>query len=325
MASAEVLIVHATAQTYLTLLEPRFPDVRFRSIRLDPAALDRLPANAPELLGQADAIFSIGRWVNEQSLAACRKLRWFQCLITGTDHLDPFIDRERIILTNARGIHGPQMAEMAALHMLALSRQLKTLVRNQTNHVWDRIKPRVLDGRTVVILGVGAIAESVARLCAAFGMRVLGVSRTPRRVDGFDRIYGREELLTAVAAGDFVIVLLPRSPENAHVVDCAVLRAMKPSAFLINLSRGGVVDEPALLRAIEDGEIAGAGLDVFEASPLPADSPLWDNEKIFITPFVGGQSDRYEEDIMTIIEPNLRAFLSGRPEGMVNRVPAAKS
>jgi phosphoglycerate dehydrogenase-like enzyme len=212
------------------------------------------------------------------------------------------------------------MAEMAILHMLALSRQVPRLVRNQAAHVWDRIKPRVLDGRTIAILGVGAIAEHVAKVCQAFGMRTLGISRTPRKLAGFDAIYPREQLLAVAAQADFLLALVPYTKENDKIVNAAVLDAMKPSACLINIARGGVVDETALVKALREGKIAGAGLDVFAEAPLPPSHPLWDMDNVFITPFMAGMSDRYEESIMSIIKPNLRAFLAGRDDEMINRV-----
>jgi len=176
--------------------------------------------------------------------------------------------------------------------MMALSRQVPQLVRNQAAHVWDRINPRVLDGRTIAILGVGAIAEHVAKVCQAFGMTTLGISRTPRKLDGFDAIYPREKLLEAVAQADFLLALVPYTKDNDKIVNAAVFDVMKPTAYLINIARGGVVDETALVKALRDGKIAGAGLDVFEEAPLPPSHPLWDMDNVFITPFIGGRSDR---------------------------------
>jgi phosphoglycerate dehydrogenase-like enzyme len=203
---------------------------------------------------------------------------------------------------------------------MALSRRVPQLVRNQAAHVWDRINPRVLDHRTIAILGVGAIAEHVAKVCRAFGMTTLGVSRTPRKLDGFDAIYPREKLLEAAAQADFLLALVPYSKDNDKIVNAAVFDVMKPTAYLINIARGGVVDETALVKALRDGKIAGAGLDVFEEAQLPSSSPLWDMDNVFITPFIGGRSDRYEESIMSIIKPNLQSFLAGRDDEMINRV-----
>jgi D-2-hydroxyacid dehydrogenase (NADP+) len=313
--STHILIICPDPPAYTSRLAAEFPQVTFSCV----AALEC--TQALDRMGEADAIFAYGRAFDAECLARAGKLRWFQCLITGTDHLAPVLAGSRVILTNARGIHGPQMAEMAVLHMLSLSRQVPQLVRNQAAHVWDRIKPSVLDRRTIAILGVGAIAEHIAKVCQAFGMTTLGISRTPRRLADFDAIYPREKLREAAAQADFLLVLVPYSKDNDKIINAAVFEVMKPTAYLINIARGGVVDEAALLQALRDRKIAGAGLDVFEQAPLPPSHPLWDMDNVFITPFIGGLSDRYEEDIMSIIKPNLQSFLAGRDDAMINRVP----
>src|ERR1700731_1277719 len=178
-APTNVLIICPDPQAYTSRLAPAFPQVNFSCV----ASLECTPAL--DRMGAADAILSYGRAFDAECLARAKRLKWFQCLITGTDHLAPVLAGSRVILTNARGIHGPQMAEMDILHMLALSRQVSQLVRNQAAHIWDRINPRVLDGRTIAILGVGAIAEHVANVCKAFVMATLGISPTPRKLDGF--------------------------------------------------------------------------------------------------------------------------------------------
>jgi D-2-hydroxyacid dehydrogenase (NADP+) len=311
----QILIVCPDPPAYTSRLAEFAPQVQFSSF----AALECPPAI--DLMADADAIFAYGRDFDAECLAAAKRLKWFQCLITGTDHLAPVLKGSRVILTNARGIHGPQMAEMAVLHMLALSRRVGELVRNQAAHVWDRsLRPRVLDRRTLVIVGVGAIAEHVAKVCKALGMATIGVSRTPRRLEGFDAIYPREKLLEAAAQADFLLALVPYTRESDRLINAAVFDAMKPTACLINIARGGVVDEPALIEALRTRKIAGAGLDVFAQAPLPKTSPLWDMDNVFITPFIGGLSDRYEDEIMSIIKPNLRSFLAGRHDEMINRV-----
>jgi phosphoglycerate dehydrogenase-like enzyme len=312
----QILIICPDPAAYTSRLAEFAQQVAFSCF----PALECLPAI--ELMADADAIFAYGRGFDANCLAHAPRLKWFQCVITGTDHLAPVLKGSRVILTNARGIHGPQMAEMAILHMLALSRRVPQLVRNQAAHVWDRsLCPRVLDRRTLVILGVGAIAEHVAKVCKALGMKIIGVSRTPRELPGFDAIYPREQLLEAAAQADFLLALVPYAKESDRIIDAAVFDAMKPSACLINIARGGVVDEPALIEALKARKIAGAGLDVFAQAPLPKESPLWGMDNVFITPFIGGLSDRYEDEIMSIIKPNLRSFLAGRYDEMINRVP----
>jgi D-2-hydroxyacid dehydrogenase (NADP+) len=312
----QILIICPDPPAYTARLADYLPQVNFTCY----ASLECPPAI--DLMGEAEIIFAYGRGFDAQCLARSARLKWFQCLITGTDHLVPVLKGSPVILTNARGIHGPQMAEMAVLHMLALSRRVPQLVRNQAAHVWDRgLKPRVLDARTLVILGVGAIAEHTARVCKGLGMTTIGLSRTPRQIEGFDAVYPRERLLEAAAQADFLLVLAPYNKENDRIINAAVFDAMKPSACLVNIARGGVVDEAALIEALRGGKIAGAGLDVFAQAPLPPTSPLWDMENVFITPFIGGLSDRYEDDIMSIIKPNLQSFLAGRYDEMINRVP----
>jgi phosphoglycerate dehydrogenase-like enzyme len=310
-----ILIVTPDPEPYAALLRPAFPDVQFATVATHNAAdaIDHYPIS--------EAVLGFGRGFTKACLARAKRLKWFQCLITGTDHLTPVLAGSDVVLTNARGIHGPQMAEMAILHMMALSRNVPQLVRNQAAHAFERIKPKVLDRRTVVILGVGAIAEHTARVCKAFGMATIGVSRTPRAVEGFDRVMPRSQLLEAAALADYLLVLLPYTPEDDKAVNEAVFRAMKPSAYLVNIARGGVVDEAALIRALDERWIAGAGLDVFADHFLPPTSPLWERKDVFITPMIGGQSDQYEQNVLPIVETNLRCFLAGDYAAMINRVP----
>jgi len=309
-----VLIVSPEPEAYASRLRAAFPEVQFVTVATRDAAdaMDHYPV--------ADAVVAFGRGFTKQCLAKAERLKWFQCLITGTDHLTPILAGSGIVLTNARGIHGPQMTEMAILHMMALSRQVPQLVRNQAAHAFERITPKVLDRRTVVILGVGAIAEHTAKVCKAFGMITIGVTRTPRPIDGFDRVMPRSQLLEAAALADYLLVLLPYTAEDDKAVDASVFAAMKPTAYLINIARGGVVDEAALIKALEEKQIAGAGLDVFADHVLPPSSPLWDRKDVFITPMIGGQSDQYDQNALPIVETNLRCFLAGDYGGMINRV-----
>ena len=182
------------------------------------------------------------------------------------------------------------------------------------------LPPTVLWRKTVVVVGLGTSGQTMARVFAALGMRVLGVSRSERPVEGVDRILPRDRLVEAVAEADFVVLALPGGADTERIVDAAVLDAMKPSAFLVNVARGSVVDEEALVAALREGRIAGAGLDVFAREPLPDESPLWELENVVVTPHLAGRSDRYVEQALAIVEPNVRAFLAGRREDIVNVV-----
>ena len=309
----KVLIVDSEYRKYQNHLEPIFPEVNF-SYALDGKA-------ASEFLRETEVIISICRWLTADIVMTAKNLRWIQCNITGTDHLgESLAGRPDIILTNGRGIHGPQMTEVTLLHMLALYRQVRRLTKNQETHVFERFLPKVLDTRKVVILGLGSIAEHMAKTFKALGMIVYGISRTDRPVDGVDKIFSRENLNEAVADADFLVALVPYDLDTDKIINAETFKAMKSSAFLINVARGGVVDEAALIEALRDGEIAGAGLDVYEVSPLPGESPLWDFDNVFMTPFTGGRSDMYAERILTVIEPNLRAYIDGNLDQMINVV-----
>jgi len=306
-----VLLIHEDADALAGMLDVP-ADVRVVAFDQEKASTNLMPA-AQAIFPDADAILSIGRWLTPSMLATAPSLKWVQCLITGVDHLLPVLSGSDIVLTNARGIHGPQMAELAILHMMWGYRQVPRLLRNQMAHVWDRFRPRVLANRTVVILGIGAIAEHTAQVCKALGMRTVGVTSRPR-----DQVVGRENMMEAVKEADFLLVLLPMSAENRGIVNADMFKVMKNSAYLINLARGGIVDENALVEALASKEIAGAGLDVFATSPLPETSPLWDLENVFITPWVGGQSDQYAQDLAPILNKNLAVFAKGDMSALTN-------
>jgi D-2-hydroxyacid dehydrogenase (NADP+) len=213
------------------------------------------------------------------------------------------------------------MSELVFLHMLALLRNFPQIQRNQATAVWERWPQPLLWGKTVVIVGVGAIAEALAPRCQAFGMTVYGVSVSTRVPEGFNEVFGRHELHRAAALADFLVLIVPHSTETENLIDAAVLAVMKPTAFLINVARGGVLDEQALLNALHDKRLAGAGLDVFRQQPLPAEHPLWRHEKVIVTPLIGGMSNIYLQQAYPIVRDNLTQFLAGRPDAMSNVVP----
>ena len=206
------------------------------------------------------------------------------------------------------------------MSMLALARGVPNIVRNQAQRKWERQPARLLDEKTVGILGVGSIAEALAPKCKAFGMQVVGISGTQREVPGFDRMHGKDELVEVVAGLDFLVLLTPYTPDTRNLVDATVLAAMKPTAYLINLARGGVVDEPALMACLERKGIAGAALDVFATEPLPEDHPLWGMDNVLITPHLGGFCDVYPKLVPPTIEENIRLFLAGDTANMINLV-----
>lgn len=279
-------------------------------------------AQAMEHAAGAEVLIGHHFQFDEDLLGRAPRLRWIQSLTTGTDAILKLKAlRPEVTVTSTRGMHGPQMSELVFLHMLALTRDFPRMQRNQAAGRWERWPQPLLWGKTVVIVGVGAISEALAPRCKAFGMTVYGVSGSPRVPDGFDGVFSREDLLQAASAADYLVLLVPLSPETENLIDARVIAAMKPQAFVINVARGGVLDEQALVAALREKRLAGAALDVFRQQPLPADHPLWHEPGIIITPLVGGMSNIYLDQAYPIVRDNLRQFLAGCTDAMVNVVP----
>lgn len=295
-------------------------------VREDFPQLDLFASNdralALQQVSTAEAIIAHHFQFDDEMLRNAPKLRWIQSLTTGTDAILKLAAlRPDVTVTSTRGIHGPQMSELVFLHMLALSRDFPRMLRNQAAAHWQRWPQPLLSGKTIVIVGMGAIAEALAPRCKAFGMTVYGVSNTPRAAAGFDAVFSRDELLHAASLADFLVLIVPHSPSTEKLIDASVLAALKPSAYLINVARGGVLDEAALLTALRNKQLAGAALDVFREQPLPSDHPLWREERVIITPLIGGMSDVYLEQAYPIVRDNLRQFLAGKLDTLRNVVP----
>jgi phosphoglycerate dehydrogenase-like enzyme len=254
------------------------------------------------------------------------KLKWIQALGTGVDNIVdlPSLGTE-VLITNVRGIHGAPVSEATIAFMLSLARDMPRSVHAQAKSKWERWPSALLSGKIVGILGVGLIAEYLAPICKTFGMTVVGISGSPRETKHFDRMAHRNDLTRVVGDLDFLVVLTPLSGETRNIVGEKVFAAMKPTAYLVNVARGGVVDESALIAALEAGKIAGAGLDVFSQEPLPSDNPLWKTKNITIFSHLGGYSQGYEDRAMPTIAGNMGKFLAGDLKSMINivRKPAS--
>lgn len=261
-------------------------------------------------------------------------LRWIHTHWAGVERLldQPILQTEDVLLTTSSGIHAPNMAEYAFMMMLAFGHRLLTMQAHQRDRNWpaggDRrmFLPQPLRGSTVGIVGYGSIGREIARVAQVFGMEVLAVKRDVRQPvehdcyvlpgcgdpEGvyFHRLYPPEALTSMVRDCDFVVVIVPLTESTRGMVSAAVFEAMKPEAVLINLSRGGVVDEEALLQALEQGQIAGAASDVFASEPLPDDSPLWTAPNLIISPHVAGMMPDYNEKAAALFVENLRRYLA---------------
>jgi D-2-hydroxyacid dehydrogenase (NADP+) len=310
----KVLILDVNAQQYHDRLTLRFPGVEFHAVR---HAKDAEP-----LIADIDVIIALGHHIPPALIAAARQLKWIQALTTGTDTLTaPGVLPPHVLLTSTRGIHGPQMSELAFLNMIALARNFRKMQRNQAEAKWEPWDQPILEGKTIVIVGLGLLAEHLAERCKLFGMQVVGISGARSKAPHFDEVHPRSELVRQAARADFLMLLVPYAPQTHHLINRDVMAAMKPSAFLINLARGGVLDEAALIEHLQAGKIAGAGLDIFSTMPLPADNPLWRMPNVIITPNIGGRSENFVEQTLTIVEPNIKAFIEGRLQDLKNIVP----
>jgi phosphoglycerate dehydrogenase-like enzyme len=232
----------------------------------------------------------------------------------GVDAVLPAPDLpERVILANARGLHAPHMSEFAIALLLALAKRIPTAVARQRERLWRAFLPRTLEGRTLGILGLGAIGEEVARKARALGMRVIGTRRSGEPSPFADRVYPPSETDEVLAQSDAVVILLPLTPETRGSLDAKRIARMRPGALVVNLARGGIVDEEALRAALEEKRIGGAALDVFAEEPLPRESPLWEASNLLVTPHMAGLVEDYLERLLAILLENVERLERGEP------------
>lgn len=247
---------------------------------------------------------------------------WVHCIRAGYDDFDiETYEREVVILTNSTGIHGTTIGESVAGYMLAFARRLHVYRDAQADAAWAPVaydEPFTLDGERLCVVGLGTLGRGIADRGSALGMDVVGVRRSDEEVPNVDEIYTPDRLHNAIADARFVALATPLTPETEGLIDAAAFEAMRDDAYLINVARGQVVDEDALIEALRDGEIRGAALDAFTTEPLPEDSPLWDFEEVIVTPHSAAMTRDYHRDIAELIRTNVERAGSGRE--FVNRV-----
>lgn len=306
-----LLILNNDAQDYLKILEPKYPEVTIHAAENEEAI--------GSFIEQTDILLTIH--VSDEFIKKASKLKWVQAMTTGTDYIDnlPSLKKE-VLLTSTRGIHGPQMSELAIMLMIALGRKFPQMIRNQDNRIWDRWPARLLYQKKVGILGVGMIGEAIARKCKAFEMTTYGLDPVKREIDAIDHFYGLDKLNEVMGEVDYFICVAPSTPQNQKMIGAETLSQMQPSAYFINIGRGELVDEEALVRTLSEKRIAGAALDTFWKEPLPSDHPFWGIDNVIITPHVGGMSDIYVHQVLSIFEENLRRFLKGERSHLINLI-----
>ncbi len=277
----------------------------------------RLTQDRDEISRLRDEVEILAGWPVPDLLVSAPNLRWYQQWSAGADWLTrrPEAAERPFLVTSASGVHPVQIAEHTFAMMLAFGRKLHEAVRHQAAREWKAPPGESLSElyeKTLLMVGLGAIGERIAVVGHALGMRVLGMRRRQGNAPaGVDAIYPPDRLLEILPECDFVVLAPPLTRETRGMIGERELRAMKQSAFLVNMGRGKLIDEAALIRALQEGWIAGAGLDVFETEPLPQDSPLWDIPNVIMTAHYAGASPRYYERAMPIFLDNLRRYRDG--------------
>jgi len=260
--------------------------------------------------------------VTPEQLKRAKNLRWVHTAAAGVGrNLFPEMVASEVVLTNSSGVHAVPIAEHVIGLLLSLSRKLHVAMTHQAERKWREesiLSPGSLPGevfdKTIGIIGLGAIGRAVAERAKALGMQVVGIRRNWRKLEYFvDQILPPEQLDTLLSQSDVVVVACPLTEETKGLIGEAQLKKMKPTAFLINIARGKIIDQKALIRALKEGWIGGAGLDVFEEEPLPEASELWGLPNVVITPHVAGATPYYWTRVTNLFADNLRRFLSGQP------------
>jgi len=268
---------------------------------------------ALEQASDADIVFA-GRW-SEELWKSAPRLGWAQSWGAGVERfLTPGFVATPVQLTNAKGIYAIPIAEHVIGFVLYFARGFHHMVQSQMYRRWDWRQAEEVSGKTLGIVGLGGIGAEVAHRAKSFGMRVIAIRRRPELLaEHADDVRGSDELPWLLAESDFVALCTPLTPETRHLIGRDQLKLMKPTAYVINVGRGGLIDEDGLIAALQENRIAGAGLDVFEKEPLPAESPLWTLPNVLITPHTAGSSPRSHERLIDLFCENLRRYLAGEP------------
>ncbi|MFI4987500.1 MAG: D-2-hydroxyacid dehydrogenase [Alphaproteobacteria bacterium] len=277
-------------------------------------------------LGEADVLVISGLWRNDL-LEAAPKLSFIQSIGAGTDQFDrDLLARRGVRLASARGVNERAVSEHAMGLILALTRRLPEARDNQSRRIFRGMIGAIaeredeLAGKTLLIIGLGRIGGRLAKLAKAFEMRVIGVRRDPKGgLNGADEVHAMAALEGLLPRADIIALTCPLTPQTEKVIKAETLALMKPSAFLVNVARGRCLDEAAVAAALEKGVIAAAALDVFAEEPLPPSSPLWAAKNLFITPHTGGETRRYEENVIDCLLENLDRLWRGE-EALRNQV-----
>ncbi|HKD13255.1 MAG TPA: D-2-hydroxyacid dehydrogenase, partial [Candidatus Angelobacter sp.] len=269
-----------------------------------------------------DADVLIGWSIRPDQFAAARKLKWIHSPAAAVHQLMfPELIKSEVVVTNSGDVHGPVVAEHAIALLLALAKRIPQAMQYQRKREWaqeilwqEQPRPREVAGTTALVIGMGSIGREFASRAKALGMKVIALRENPQKGSGSaDAVYGPAQLDSVIPEADYILLCTPVTPATTGLMNRTRLGRMKPDAYLINVGRGPLVDEAALIDVLKHHNIAGAALDVFTEEPLPKDSPFWTLENVLITPHTAAVTDRLWERHYQLIGENLRRFLDGKP------------
>ncbi|WP_349295527.1 D-2-hydroxyacid dehydrogenase (plasmid) [Thioclava sp. 'Guangxiensis'] len=279
-----------------------------------------------KVIPDVDVLVTSMMWKNDL-LPHAKRLKYLQSVSSGTNQYDKAgFAAQGIRLASGQGVNMNAVSEHAIGLMLSLTRRLATARDNQHKAFWrpeqrdPMLREDELPGKTMVIVGTGGIGDRIAKIAKAFDMKVIGVRRDPAKGRGHaDEVHAFTDLKSLLPQADVLVLSCPLTEETANIIDAEALALLKSTALLINVARGGCVDEAALTKALAEGKIAGAGLDVFAAEPLAAESALWKMENVVVTPHTAGETRRYELNVLSLLEQNLERLWDGRSD-LVNQI-----
>jgi len=296
------------------MIRQRYPDARITVCTHYDDVPDAVKAADPEIA--FTMVFARSTFPREPLLAA-PNLRWIHVSGAGVNHLAPWDDK-RITVSNVGGIQDEGMAQFALARLIAMAGNFFTYHDQQKQHLWKPTDCKRSQGGVLTVIGLGQIGRACARLGKAMGMTVNGVRARPAPCEGVDKVVGPGDMHDVLAESDWVIVVTPLTPATENLLDAAAFAALKPGAFLVNMARGRVMDEAAMVGALRSGQLAAASIDVFAEEPLPADSPLWDEPGLHITPHTAGflTYEDYDTRGTELFLDNMARYLRG--EALIN-------
>lgn len=306
MAKRKIVIAHDLNENHTKLIKDIIPDWELIA--------SKKKEIWQEHAADAEIIAGWKKGMDDYCLTPESKLKWLQTWSAGVNSLPlKALKAKNISLTSANGVHAYPISETIFALMLGLTRKIHTYVRNQLENKWHHAGMKLeMHEKTVGIIGVGEIGKETAKIAKAFGMKVLGIRHSGKPAEFVDEMYTTDKLDHVLPHCDYVVVTLPLTEQTYHLFGAKQFKQMKSTAFFINIGRGEIVVEDELIQALQEGSIAGAGLDVFEKEPLHADSPLWNMENVIITPHTSGSTEYYDQRVIeNILIPNLKNYILG--------------